>query len=275
LAEEQSYILGTHDKELTRLGVQHTVWRPTVLDFWHASGLTQGMTVYDIGAGPGYASFDLCDVVGERGKVVAIEKSQHFIAYLRASVKTRGLRHLIVEEADLFEYDWPEHEADRVWCRWVLSWVTNPQAILNGVARLLREDGKLLIYEYSDYRSWRLAPRSELFEDYIASMISHWQSSGYDPDVGLALPELLARTGLKIESVRPAVFAVQPCDFMWSWPMGFAREYMSTMLKSGALTQSRAAELLALIARYEADASSIMVTPTVLQVVASKSAQRS
>ncbi len=53
---EKSYVIGTHDAEIDRLGVQHRVWRPRVLEFWRESGITEGMTVIDAGCGPGHAN---------------------------------------------------------------------------------------------------------------------------------------------------------------------------------------------------------------------------
>src|SRR5262249_55936375 len=57
-AAERDYVLGTHDAEIARLGLQHRVWRPRVLDAWRRAGLTSGWTAVDVGCGPGYASLD-------------------------------------------------------------------------------------------------------------------------------------------------------------------------------------------------------------------------
>jgi len=46
---ERDYVLGTHDEEIARLGLQHRVWRPTVLDCWYRAGITVGSTVIDVG----------------------------------------------------------------------------------------------------------------------------------------------------------------------------------------------------------------------------------
>jgi nitrogen-specific signal transduction histidine kinase len=56
---ERSYFLGTHDEELERLGLQHRVWRPTVLECWRRAGIGPGSKVLDVGAGPGFAAADL------------------------------------------------------------------------------------------------------------------------------------------------------------------------------------------------------------------------
>ena len=76
---ERDYVLGTHDEELARLGLQHRVWRPVVLDCWQKAGITVGKRVLDVGAGPGYATVDLAEIVGPTGEVVALERSANFV----------------------------------------------------------------------------------------------------------------------------------------------------------------------------------------------------
>src|SRR6266480_1519786 len=58
MAAERDYVLGTHEEELARLGLQHRVWRSVVLDCWQRAGITVAKRVLDIGAGPGYAATD-------------------------------------------------------------------------------------------------------------------------------------------------------------------------------------------------------------------------
>ena len=79
MATEGDYLLGTHEEELARLGLQHRVWRAVALDCWQRAGITVGKRVLDVGAGPGYAAIDLAEIVGPTGEVVALERSQNFI----------------------------------------------------------------------------------------------------------------------------------------------------------------------------------------------------
>ena len=79
MTADRDYFLGTHDEELARLGLQHRVWRPTVLECWRRAGIAAGARVLDIGAGPGYAAADLAEIVGPGGAVSAIERSARFI----------------------------------------------------------------------------------------------------------------------------------------------------------------------------------------------------
>src|SRR5437667_12597218 len=82
---ERDYVLGTHDEELLRLGLQHRVWRPRALDAWRRAGFTVGQTLIDVGCGPGYAAVDLAEIVGPSGRIIALDRSQRFLAALQRS----------------------------------------------------------------------------------------------------------------------------------------------------------------------------------------------
>src|SRR5512145_1640514 len=107
MATERDYLLGTHDAELARLGLQHRVWRPRALDAWRRAGFTVGQTVLDIGCGPGHASLDLAEIVGPAGRVVALDRSRRFLDALEAARRQRGLANIATHELDLDEEPLP------------------------------------------------------------------------------------------------------------------------------------------------------------------------
>ena len=270
MSQEKSYVIGTHDAEIERLGVQHRVWRASVLDLWEQGGITTGQTILDVGAGPGHATLDLAEIVGSNGKVVALERSHRFLTALSSFAAERGLTNIETVEADILDYNWPQAVADRAWCRWVLAFVNDPAKVLRGIARALKPGGKLLIQEYYDYASWHLAPRSREFEAYVAKIIAKWRTSGGEPDVGLALPHLLGEAGLEIEFVRPVVFTARMNDFAANWPMDFARQYIPVMLADGDISAAEAEGVATLLDRYEADPNALVITPGLLQIAARK-----
>jgi ubiquinone/menaquinone biosynthesis C-methylase UbiE len=101
MSEHHNYVLGTHDEELERLGLQHRVWRSTVLKAWAEAGITQGSRVIDFGCGPGYTLLDLAEIAGPKGAVHGLERSQKFLAFARAQSAQRGLSQISLQEADL------------------------------------------------------------------------------------------------------------------------------------------------------------------------------
>src|SRR5262245_19554339 len=88
---ERDYVLGTHDEEIERLGVQHRVWRARALDAWQRAGFAPGHTVLDVGCGPGYAALDLAEIVGAQGRVLALDRSRRFLDALDAMKRHRRL----------------------------------------------------------------------------------------------------------------------------------------------------------------------------------------
>jgi SAM-dependent methyltransferase len=266
--KEKSYVLGTHDSEIARLGVQHRVWRSAVLDLWRDAGIEQDMSVMDCGAGPGYATLDLAEIVGPRGRVVAVERSRRFLDALRVAAQSRGQVNVETVEADLLEYDWPRAEMDRLWCRWVLAFVADPAKVVQGIAHTLKPGGKAIFHEYYDYGSWHLAPPSAAFDVYVAKIIARWRFSGGEPDIGLALPSMLNDAGLEVELIRPVVFTARMADFASRWPHDFAREQIPVMLADGDLSPNEAEQMNALLDACASDPNSFHVTPGVLHLVA-------
>src|ERR1700716_2608261 len=123
MATDRDYVLGTHDEELARLGLQHGVCRPVVLDCWERAGITVGKRVLDVGAGPGYATLDLAEIVGPTGDVAAIERSNNFVRAGKERCRARGLTNVQIHEGDLMTDELPVGPYDFSWCRWVLAFV--------------------------------------------------------------------------------------------------------------------------------------------------------
>ena len=62
-----------------------------------------------------------------------------------------------------------------------------------------------VFHEYADYAAWRLAPRRPAFEAFVAEVIATWRAAGGEPDVALALPQLLRQAGFRLRSATPLV----------------------------------------------------------------------
>src|SRR5207244_6404697 len=122
-SKERDYVLGTHDQELERLGVQHRAGRPVVLDCWKKAGVTVGSGVLDVGAGPGYATVDLAEIVGHIGRVVAVERSSNFVKAIKSAIQARSLPNVEVQELDVMNVCLLERTSALAWWRVVLSCV--------------------------------------------------------------------------------------------------------------------------------------------------------
>lgn len=262
------YVLGTHDAELERLGVQHRLWSAQAFALWEAAGLGVGQTVLDVGSGPGYTSLDLAGVVTPRGKVIAIDESAHFIAHLKKRCEQLELFHLEARVADVQKIDLPAASIDAAYNRWVLCFVPNPEAVIAGVARVLRPNGLFVIQEYMNYGEMLLAPESAAFRRGIEAVVQAWRKRGGDPNVGLRLPSLLVQNGFKLEAIRPLHRVARPGTPFWYWPTIFFRNFLPKLVQQGELHKE---EYEAFIRDWETrshDSAAYYCSPPMIEIIA-------
>ena len=71
-------------------------------------GLREGMSVADVGCGPGYFTFKFSDIVGERGRVYASETNPRHLAFLRKYVEANKIGNVEVIESSFNGIGLPE-----------------------------------------------------------------------------------------------------------------------------------------------------------------------
>lgn len=266
-AHEGDYVLGTHDAEVTRLGVQHRAWRETMLEAWRRVGLSPGWRVVDVGAGPGYAALDLAEIVGSGGAVLAVERSARFVETLRRERGARALKQLKLLEADLMEST-PPGGFDLAWCRWVASFAASVPTLVQWIRNALKPGGIVVFHEYVDYGSWQFLPARPRLREFVREVMASWRASGGEPDVAPRLVEALLDEGFTVESTRPLVFATKPGELTWQWPAGFVAINAHRLRELGRVPSEWVEEVLEELRAAEADPASVMVTPLVLEIVA-------
>lgn len=262
---ERDYVLGTHDDEISRLGLQHAVWRRQALDGWMFAGFTRGQTIVDVGCGPGWASADLAEIAGSDGRVIAIERSRRFLDALRQ----RNIANVETFEADLDEDALPDVAADGAWVRWVFAFVKRPKELVAKIRRALKPNGALVIHEYFNYASWRIAPRSEVFESFVTTVMESWRTNGGEPDIGLQLPQWLTEQGFTIRRLRPIIDFAKPADFLYQWPKAFVRTGVERLVELKLMTPEQARAVFDDVAQRETAGTMLMSMPAVVEIVAS------
>ncbi|MFN7967404.1 MAG: methyltransferase domain-containing protein [Acidobacteriota bacterium] len=267
---DRDYVLGTGDEEIQRLGLQHRVWRPTVLDCWKRAGITVGSRVLDVGAGPGYATLDLAEIVGATGQVIAVERSQRFVQAAQAASRSRGFAHVQVHELDLMNDALPAERMDAAWCRWVASFVSSPSMLVSKLAGIIRPGGVVVFHEYVDYSTFRFVPENEAHAQFVQHVMASWRASGGEPDIARVLPSLLDDAGLRVRSTRPHIFCTSPADQLWQWPASFIGINLKRMVELGRVDQAWADMAQQKFDAASADPRSLILTPLVLEIIAEK-----
>lgn len=267
---ERDYTLGTHDEEIDRLGLQHRVWRACAAECWQRVGINIGWKVMDIGAGPGFVTTDLAEIVGPTGRIAAFERSERFVGVGSRRCEVLGLRQVEYHNLDLVQDDLPVSGYDAAWCRWVMSFVIDPARVIAKVACALKPGGRFALHEYLDYCSWRLYPRGDAVNRFVDLTIETWRASGGEPNIGQTLPSLLIANGFRLLEMRPIVFEMRPKDYVWNWPKAFIANQAPRAVEAGTLSPEAYDLLQSEMTASESDPNAYMISPIVLELIAER-----
>lgn len=268
------YILGTGELESTRLGLQHRLWSASAHALWERAGIRPGMTILDVGAGPGHASIDLAEIAGPAGRIIAVDESPLFLKHLHDQVVGRHLHNVdrVLGDAQQLGSLLPHlaGSIDLAYARWVLCFVPDPSALIRGVASLLKPGGRFAVQDYFNYESMTLAPRREPFSRVVRAVGTSWRDRGGDPDIAARLPALLRQHGLELEHLSVNQRLATPSSTIWAWPHSFWDSYLPRLVSMGYLTNEERNAFEAAWSEASSDPDTFMLLPPVHDFVAVK-----
>lgn len=267
------YVLGTGDDELQRLGLQHRLWADAAHAAYRRAGITIGQRVLDVGSGPGFAAFDLAQLVTRQGAVVAVDESAPFLTHLEQQAHTRELPQLRARQGDvqrLGEVLGNEAPFDLAYARWVLCFVSDPAAVVAGVAAALRPGGRFIVHDYFNYGAMTLAPRHPSHDRAVQATITAWRQRGGDPDVVGKLPLLLDAAGFTVEHLDVHQRIARGTDSMFAWMDTWWHTFVPKLVGMALMTAVEAADLLAELTRRRGDPHHFAHCPPVYEVIARK-----
>jgi SAM-dependent methyltransferase len=264
----ESYLLGTDPDELARLGVQHQVWAPECREHWQRADFRPGQHLLDVGSGPGFASFELAEIVGTEGSVLAIDRSSAFLNHITSEAERRGLKQLTAQQAEAESLELPRASFDGAYARWLCCFLAKPEKLINAIAQALRPGSRFAIFDYFNYESITLAPRGPAFDRVIQATAASWRSAGGDLNIGNRLPGLLNSAGFKIDSLRLISDIARPGELKWDWPKSFFRSWIHQLVENGALSVAEREAFDQEWQEREQDPVSFFITPPMIQIVA-------
>ena len=267
---DREYALGTNDAEIVRLGLQHKLWSAAAFSIWERAGIRAGHRVLDIGCGPGYTSFDLAGVVTPKGKVVAVDESARFIGHLEQRRLSVADATIDARVGDVERLSLDKDSLDAAYQRWVLCFVKDPEAVVRGVAHALKPGGVFASQDYIHYEGILLAPQSRPFERFIRVVAEAWRDHGGDTEIGLRLPALLAKHGLRPVEISPMHRVARPGSQLWTWPTIFIETYGPKLVEDGRLTRQEHEALVADWKEHTDDPNAFFVSPPMADIVAVK-----
>lgn len=267
--EENAYVLGTDRAELNRLGVQHQVWASEAQHGWRNAGFTRGMTIMDLGSGPGFCSKELGYLVGEEGKVLAVDKSTEYLQYLDELAKLHALNIKTINK-DFSELEIEADSLDGMYSRWALAWVPQPEEVLAKVYKGLRRGGKMVIHEYYHWLTHQINPSGPNLKKAVKGCYDSFQDTGGNIDIGKELPSMLSELGMKVVSTRSMSKFATPADLAWQWPRSFYEVYWPKIQEMGYLSMEELAVAFEELEIAEKTPGVTLLCPLLVEIVAEK-----
>jgi SAM-dependent methyltransferase len=202
--------------------------------------------------------------------VVAVDRSERFLSVLESVRRENIVTHCV----DLDAGEFPLVRADRIWCRWVLSFLRNPRVVVANMAAALEPGGVIVLHEYCGYAFWRGAPPCRELDEFVSAVMASWRATGGEPDIGLQLPHWLEELGLRLRSVRPIVDIVEADCMLWTWLRTFISVGRERLTELGYLETGDSERIWRAFTAFEAAPRSRMLTPAVLEIIAERRAAR-
>ena len=119
-------------------------------DLLTQSGISEGMTVMDVGCGPGFLSLPAAEIVGPEGRVYAVDIESKMVDLVRAEAADRGLSNVTTLRTNGDRVTLADGIADFAICALILHYKDDDEAragVLRDIARLLKPGGKLLVID--------------------------------------------------------------------------------------------------------------------------------
>jgi len=113
-----------------------------------AIGLKRGQSIADIGSGGGYFSLRFAEIVGEEGKVYAVDEKQEYLNFTKRGAEERGLHNLVLMPGSEKGLNLPENSLDFIFMRNVTHHIRDRLAYFKGLRNHLKSGGRVVVIEY-------------------------------------------------------------------------------------------------------------------------------
>lgn len=108
-------------------------------------GIREGATIVDYGCGPGRYTVRFSKLVGEKGKVYAVDVQALAFQYVKQKMEAQGLKNIIPVLPDGYRTDIPDHSADMAFALDMFFGVSDPVSLLAELHRIVEPEGVLIL----------------------------------------------------------------------------------------------------------------------------------
>jgi SAM-dependent methyltransferase len=203
--------------------------------------LRPGMTVLDVGCGPGTITIDLAARIAP-GRLTACELSADALALARAEAAARGRGNVDFAVSDVLALDFADATFDVVHAHQVLQHVGDPVRALREMRRVCKPGG-IVAARDGDYAAFTWFPAVPELAEWLALYREVARSNGGEPDAGRRMLSWARAAGFcEVTATSSTWCFATPQDRAWWGGMWAERILHSDMagqaIASGAATHA-------------------------------------
>lgn len=195
--------------------------------------LKPGLSVLDIGCGPGTITADLAARVAP-GSVFAVDQFADVLDAARTEAQRRNLSNVSFATADVHQLDFPDDTFDVVHAHQVLQHVADPVQALREMRRVCRPGG-LVAARDADYAGFIWFPRLPALDLWLDLYERAARANHGEPDAGRRLLSWALEAGFD---------DITPTGSVWCYATAATREWWGGMWADRILHSAVAGELL-------------------------------
>jgi hypothetical protein len=115
-----------------------------------------------------------------------------------------------------------------------------------------------------------MVPEPPAWDDFLEADLAFFATEGGDANIGARLPALYAKAGLDVVDVTPTTKTGRPGSLEWDWMSTYFLGILDRYASVRPLTKTKAASLRGHWLAAARRRTSLLISPTVLDVVGRK-----
>jgi SAM-dependent methyltransferase len=226
--------------EIERLHLQSAAFARDVEAMLDFIGVGAGWSCLDLGCGPGGITAPLARRAGPTGRVVGLDKDEHFLAHARVHASAN------VEfcQGDAYASGLPSGSFDLVHMRFLASTAGEPERVIGEAIRLCRPGGVVALQE-PDCRTLLCHPPHPAWDKLKSAVIAAFTGIGGDVHLGQRLYAMAQALGLRDLRWRDVLILVRSDDPMVDYLPATVESLRGAIARLGLISESELEAALA------------------------------
>lgn len=116
-------------------------------------GIQQGMKIADVGCGTGYFALPMAEIVGEEGRIFAIDISVEMLQETKRRAEEAGYNNIELVSSGENNFKMKDKSVEMVFTSTVFHEVSHPEDFLTECKRIMKDEGSIIILDWNKVES--------------------------------------------------------------------------------------------------------------------------